>query len=357
MTKVEPLTERPIPALESEQLNYFTPESMHVEESGSFDPAAAAKKLEEKERSFVLGADFGGDKGTSLLFKIVNGKLIPVNGYDDRVQGNDGKGYTASLKRTAHYAEEHDIPMGISWGGPLNGTKLLFHPKAKLFMQEMNEQFDGDLCSISPNIKVVINDGPAGLMSGAVEAYGQFKAKTVLFIINGGGIGLAVLKDGVMYATEAGHIQGIDALNTYGQTAACGVYESEYVCLERLGANKAGIEAQWEAATGSYMRAKDIEDRYKEGDTFAGDLYDHSALVIAHILQGTALSLDIDLTSSETAIVAHGGAFKFPDYGNRVIQILEKANDGTIQFIMTKDYSHQESNACLDGAALAALVT
>lgn len=102
--------------------------------------------------------------------------------------------------------------------------------------------------------------------------------------------------------------------------------------------------------------AREIEDRFKEGHIFAGELYDHSALVVAHMIVGTALALKIDLTRNTTAIVGHGGAFKFPNYGERVQQIIAKHTGVTPHLIMTQNYGTKDTNACLDGAALAAAI-
>lgn len=84
----------------------------------------------------------------------------------------------------------------------------------------------------------------------------SIKVESVMFPINGGGLGMAALVRGGLFATEAGHVEAIPELNMYGQDVACGVYGAAYICLERLGANKAGIESRWEAKYG-YMRAGD----------------------------------------------------------------------------------------------------
>lgn len=356
INNVQLLTDKPVPELVQAQLALFDKATMHVEHVMGFDVRQAAGALNNKAGKRVVAADFGGDKGTSHEFVVDAGKLVTTSDYTDTVQGNDGEGYLASLQKSVSYATEHDLPIGISWGGPMEGSKLLFHPKATTFFNELQAAYGGDLRALSPNVAAVLNDGPAGVISGAVEAYRQYGAETVLFIINGGGIGLGVLKDDQIWSTEAGHIEGLAELNTYQQTATCGVFDATYTCLERLGANKAGIEAQWEAKTGTYMRARNIEDEYKAGDVFAAELYDHSAWVVAHILQGAAQGLGIDLADSKTAIVGHGGAFKFPEYGERIKQILETANTSSVQLLLTKDYSADESNACLDGAAIAALL-
>lgn len=350
-----PLTNLNVPPLLDEQLAVFTPESIHAQKVGRFNPSEALAALHTKEGERVIGADFGGDKGVTQLFEVRDGRLVISNGYSDYVQGDHGANYLQSLERTAAFAQEHSIPVGISWGTVLNGTRPSYHPKSEKFLQELQDTYDGDFAALLPTMRACLNDGPAGAISGALEAERTNTVDSLLFPINGGGLGMAVLENGTLYATEAGHSEGIDALNDYRQTTPCGIFGAKFVCLETLGANKAGIEAQWQELRNQYLRAKDIEDRYKEGDELAGQLYDHSALVVAHMIAGTAQAFDIDITDSRAAIVGHGGAFKFPYYGERIVQILTQHFGAMPEIIMTKDYCDPNSNACMEGAAIAAI--
>jgi predicted NBD/HSP70 family sugar kinase len=336
------------------QLALFTRESIHAARIQDFDPLMVVERLRNKEAQKVIAADFGGDKGVTKLFRVYGGELFPDTEYEDYVQGDGGEGYLESLEKTAAFATRDDIPIGISWGAPLDSTKPLHHPKAARFLKELGDKYEGDFAKLLPTLTACINDGPAGLIAGAVEIYRTTQVENVLFTINGGGLGMAVLNNNTIYSTEAGHVEGVNELNTYNQTTPCGVFGAQYVCIERLGANKAGIEAQWQTIKGSYSRAKDIEDRYKEGDELARELYDHSALVVAHMIAGTARAFDIELSPSQTAIVCHGGAFKFPGYGERISQILGGGGEEP-RLVMTKDFVSQDPNTCLEGAAYAAL--
>ncbi|MDB5165997.1 MAG: hypothetical protein JWM37_69 [Candidatus Saccharibacteria bacterium] len=350
-----PITSNPVPELFENQLAKFTLESIHAQQIADFSPEGAHEVLRSKEGSKVIGADFGGDKGLTRLYVIRDGRLELDDGYVDYVQGTHGDGYIASLEKTAAFASQNNIPVGISWGAPLEGTQPIFHPKAGHFLQELQDRYDNDFKNIVPTLAACMNDGPAGLISGIIETSKDREIDSVLFPINGGGLGMAALVRKGIYAAEAGHIEAIPELNTYSQDTECGVYGATYVCLEKIGANKSGIEPQWEARNG-YMRARDIEDRFKEGDVFAGELYDHSALVVAHMIVGSAIALGIDLSSETTAIVGHGGGFKFPNYGERVQQIIEKHLGAKPNLIMTHTYGFKDTNACLDGAALAAAI-
>lgn len=350
------LIENPIPRIDHDQIEKFTRESIHADAVTSLDLEQAANALAKKEGSLVIGADFGGDKGVTQLFVIKNGQLIPDERYSDFVQGDYGEKFLESLEKTAKFAKENNIPVGISWGAPLDGTKPQYHPKMKAFHAVLQEKYQGDFAVLLPTLAACYNDGPAGLISGALEAKRQYSSDTILFPINGGGLGLAALVNGEVISTESGHIEAVPSLNTYNRTGECGVFGSKYVCLEMLGANKAGIEAQWEALTGSRISAKVIEDKYREGDTLAADLYDHSAWVVSHMVLGAAKALGIDTGNNSTAIVAHGSAFKFPGYGSRIQQIITNETGSKLGFIMTKDYIAPSSNACLDGAAYAAVI-
>lgn len=355
-SEVKPLTTLAIPLLFPQQLSKFSRKSMHSEVIMQFNAENALRQLVAKEGARVIGADFGGDKGISQLFIVRGGRLVVVETYSDYVQSTYGDGYMDSLEKTAAYAAEHHIPVGLSWGAPLEGTKPQYHPKAMNFLKALDAKYGGDFASVIPTMAACINDGPAGLISAAIEVNRTTTATNVLFPMNGGGLNIAVLKDGEIFSNEAGHVEAVKELNIYNQTKACEVYGAEYVCIERLGANKAGIEAQWELLKGSYMRAVDIEVEYKAGNVLARDLYDHSALMVAHMLAGTARAYDIDLSDPQTAIVGHGGAFKFPDYTERIHQILGGNGQTLPRFIATHEYTSGQSNACLDGAALAAIL-
>ncbi len=352
----ELLTDRPLLSFQTEQLDLFNLQSIHAQEVRKLDIAKSVSRLTEQQGKRVLGSDFGGDKGIVRLFEVINGSLMLVDDYADDIQGNDGEGYLACIEKAASYAESQSIPFGISWGGPIKGTVLEYHPKAKIFMQKIQAKYQSDLANISPAVTACLNDGPAGLLKGALAAYTKHQATNIFFIINGGGIGLGVLANGSMFATEAGHVEGIDALNSYQQSSKCGLFGATYTCLEHLGANKAGIEVQWQQLhNGEYLRAIDIEARYKEGDKLAAELYDHSALIVAHIIEGAAQAFSVNVHSSETIVVGHGGAFKFPGYGERIAHLLAGVQNKPLKLIMTKDFTDPNSNACLEGAAFAAI--
>lgn len=342
--------------INAEQLSKFTLESIHPQELFSFDVAKVATEMEQHIGKLVIGADFGGDKGIAKLLSVDHGKMVVEPEFEQYVQGSEGAGYLDCLEQVAEYASAGGTPVGISWGSPLDGTRPIEHPKINLFSKELSRRYDGDLAKLFSTLGACINDGPAGLISAAISANSLSPVESVILPINGGGLGLAVLHNGKVYATEAGHVEGVQALNTYGQTKSCGVYGQDFICIETLGANKAGIEQQWKTKRPE-MRAIDIEKEYVElGDQFALELYDHSALVVAHMVIGAANALKIELNSDKTAIMGHGGGFKFPGYSARVAQIIESYTESPVRFDVTHNFGDPASNACIDGAAIAALI-
>ncbi len=351
----ELLTNLPVPPMLDSQLSEFTADTIHSKAVMEFDASKSQELLSQNEGREVLVADFGGDKGRVNLLKVVNGELVNTKGYEDYIQGDDGKGYLDTIMRATEYAEQQKLPFGLSWGGPLDGTKILYQPKAKILIKELSERFDGDFANISGSLKVVLNDGPAGVIGGVMHAYKEFSATEIILVINGGGIGLGALKDGVVSATEAGHVKAIDALNKDHIEAPCGVFDQEFTCLENIGSNKKGIEPLYKLLTGESISAKEIEQKYYKGDSRAKEVYELSALVVAHAIAGSANSLGIDLYAPKTAIVADGSAFKFPYYGDRIKQILGNGHSDEPQLLMTKDQISPDSNVFLHGVALAAL--
>jgi len=82
-------------------------------------------------------------------------------------------------------------------------------------------------------------------------------------------------------------------------------------------------------------------------------LYINSAQLVAHVIVGLANLYDLDLASSSTAIVGHGGCFKVEGYANRIQQIIAHNNMSRRCSRVYTTYDDCNSpNACLDGAAI-----
>jgi predicted NBD/HSP70 family sugar kinase len=356
--KFPQLLQREIAELNQDQIDLFSFKKIHAKSASIFDAQNAVNILKDKVGSKVLGIDIGGDKLLAQSYTVTPEGLSVDELYHEKQKIQDGAGYLESLEKAALFTREQSIPAGISVGLPLEGTKPpRDSDKLSALVDGLNSKYDGDFSKLPFDKLVCLNDAPAGLISGALHANLIFKdINTVIYIINGGGIGAAVLKDNAITATEAGHIEVIADLNKYQVQHECGVFGAKYVCLESVASNKSGIEQIWHQETGSAIAALEIEKRFTENQpdgNFALELYDYSAYVLAHVIKGLAKSLDIDLKNPSVAVVGHGGAFKFPNYGARIAQILESNGEKT-NLILTKDFS---DNACAEGAAIAALAS
>lgn len=91
-----------------------------------------------------------------------------------------------------------------------------------------------------------------------------------------------------------------------------------------------------------------------QGDSLAADLYDNSALIVAHAIRGMINVFQLLKGGGDTVLIGHGGIFNVNGYGERIEQILQKDLGVNPSLLLTKDFS---VNACLDGAALAALAS
>ncbi len=89
-----------------------------------------------------------------------------------------------------------------------------------------------------------------------------------------------------------------------------------------------------------------------QGDSLAAELYDNSAIVVAHAVKGIADALKLFRKPNDTVLVYHGGIFNVSGYSQRVQQILQKDLGYSPAMVLTRNFSQ---NACLEGAALAAL--
>lgn len=351
--QIDFLSIREIPSLAAGQLRFFTLENLHANKVGRFNPHAAQGLLQTREGERVIAIDLGGDKVTTSSFTIQEGRLEPI-GQPLVDQSAGGANYLTFLKEVAEEAARHNMPVGLSIAGPLRGTLLQEAPNAPEFTKEFDQEYGRDFAALFQN-PTVDNDAVAGMKAAAVEAIKRYpKTTNVLYLINGSGFGAAVLLDELIYATEPGHISVAQSLNPHNQEAPCGVFGNLNPCIEGVVAGKAGIEALYEKATGEKRNGLQISEAYQHGDELALELYDSSARGIAHVVKGMGDAFRLFEEPNITTIVCHGGVFKVPGYGKRLKQIIERYLEQPVQFVLTKDFSQ---NACLDGAAVAALTS
>jgi predicted NBD/HSP70 family sugar kinase len=350
-SRTDLLTRRSVPTLTPEQVERFTYHSLRARSTRRFDPRQALRKLRESREKCVIAIDVGGDKLISALYRTRDGILEQVTAPVVR-QGDGGSGYVDVLKEMADRARRENFSVGISFAGLTNGARLVAAPNLPVLFADLRDRYNGDFANLFLSVEVA-NDAEAGIMAASLETMRCFPTtRHVIYVINGSGLGGAVLKDGEIFASEPGHIMIERKLNRFQQGKVCGMLDADYVCLEMVAASKAGIEDLWLQHQGEQRSGKEIADTYLSGDQLALDLYDNSALVTAHVVTGLAKAFDLPL--DRTSVVGHGGIFQVPGYGERVRSILEKAFARSPSLLFTKDFS---ANACLDGAAIIAVTT
>lgn len=345
------LRDLPNPGLVPEQLGEFTLENMRVKRTGHFGAQASLGELRASAGEKIIAVDMGGDKLSASYFTVCDGMVERAP--DDLLscQADEGAGYLAALAELSERARREAVPVGISFAGPVDGTRLVAAPNLPQFLAELGDRHNGDLARLFPRVSVT-NDAVAGLMAGAVEAARRYPdVRDVIYLINGSGLGGAVLAGDTVFAAEPGHVRVISQLNPFGQSKPCGMGGARYPCVEAVAASKAGIEDLWRQRTLSRVPGRDISARYQAGDALARALYDNSAQIMAHAARGIADAFRLT-DRHRLAVVGHGGIFFVPGYGDRIVSLLREGGDTGPRFLFTREFS---PNACLEGAAIAAV--
>jgi predicted NBD/HSP70 family sugar kinase len=342
---------RAVPTLLPAQLQRFTPQALRIEPRGAFhakDAVAALSGSTEAEVAEVIAVEIGGDKIVSARFQPCAGMLKQTTQTLLRVS-NGGAGYLQVLEELAVEAQVEGLAVGISVAGLTAGTKLVAAANMPCLAEELQARYGSDFAALFPTVAVV-NDAEATIMAGALAAARQDPStRDVICLINGSGLGGAVLHDCMIFAAEPGHIEADPVLNPFNQRRPCGVLGGRHVCLESVAASKAGIESLWRELTGERRTGRELAATYLGGNEVALDLYDNSALVTAHIVKGMADAFGI---GQDSAVILHGGIFHAPGYGERVTAILTAAGACPKQVLLTKEF---EVEAGLAGAAVAAV--
>lgn len=347
------------PGLVYSQIDLFARGLIHEQPVMAFDPDWATKALEKSKNQEVIGIDIGGDKYFEDSYTVQDRSLRPKNQIT-RIHAPSGKGYLSQMQKTSSLAAESDTPVGLSIGLKMNGTRPDNIEEDKLIdlRNELQDKYNNDFARVLPRKHSCLHDGSAGVICSAVNAQGVFKNKidNIIFLINGGGISGAIFTKNTIFTSESGHVPLARELQRYKDSRPCGIFGHTHKCIENAAGNKRGIEYYWQQETGVAKSAIEIEKEFTENGPnakLALELYDHSATIMAHLAVGLAQTFEIELASKNTAVIGHGGAFKFPDYGARIKQIIEKGLDSKIQLASTPEFS---SNACAEGAAIAAIV-
>jgi predicted NBD/HSP70 family sugar kinase len=340
----------PAPILSEAQLAAFSLTAIRATPSGFFDPAGVSARVGALGSDTVTAVDIGGDKIVSARYAGSGGELRRCDA-PRLLHASAGAGYLELLRGVSSDAEAAGSPLGISYAGPVQDGKALAGMNLAVFFDEFRAVYGGDFTRLNPRTTLV-NDGQAGLLAAALEAVRRYPGlRHVILVINGSGLNCAVLKDGTVFAAEAGHVPVQPDLNPFGQRKPCGMLGAEHVCVENVGASVAGIEDLWYQSVGLRSSGREIAGALADGDDFAARLYENSALVTAHVVLGVARAFDLVGDWASTAVVGHGGTFRVPGFRERVGDILDMGAEARTQFFVTTDFT---DNACLDGAAIAA---
>lgn len=348
----------PIPPKSEEQIKRFTKESLRLKKSQPFDPYKILKRFDEHEGREVIGIELGGDKLTTRRYIIKEKTLYPLD--DVSVfYSTHGKGYLERLEKLKEKTHGGHIPVGISFAGPLAGEKILAAPNMGEFLTDLENKYEGSLRKLFPSLTCVVNDAVAAIipsiMSAAVE--NEF-LKALVLIINGSGLGGAIWYrdiDGgpAIMSAEPGHIEVVQKLNLYKQDKACGLLEDDKVCIENVAASKAGIEDIYAKQAHEHLRGFEISELYQSGENLSRNLYNSSALLVAHTYMGMLHGAGITYNHETTTLALHGGTSLVPDYTKRIEQILEKDTylEEPVTILETKSVTRHSG---IMGAAIAA---
>jgi predicted NBD/HSP70 family sugar kinase len=339
----------PIPTILPEQVQRFTLETLRARSVRRFSARLAVEVLQASTGKKLLALDIGGDKLSASYFRVRDGGMAHVGNEFSR-HGDGGVGYLQMLRDLSEDAQRECIPVGISFAGPTEGTRLIAAPNLPAFVKEFHDSYESDFANLFSVVELA-NDAEAGIMAGALEAVRDHPgAEHVIYVINGSGLGGAALTTDVLYAAEPGHIEAAKQFNPFGQRKSCGLDGATHVCLEAVAASKAGVEDIWFQQTGEQLPGQEIAARYLAGDRLALALYDNSIQVTAHAILGMASAFGLLSRPEQLAIVGHGGIFNVTGYGERLSAILRQAFGQEPQVLLTRDFS---ANACLEGAAIA----
>jgi predicted NBD/HSP70 family sugar kinase len=347
------LADREVPSIIPEQVDRFTVEALRAKPVRYFDPQAVLHQFRVGGDKTVIAVDIGGDKLIAWSYVVHHGLLRQLAEVTLR-HGDGGSGYLDGLEEVADLARREVLSVGLSFAGLTDGTQVITTANLPVFTADLDERYGGNFAELFPAVAVA-NDAEAGLVAGALEAAKTYPAvQNVIYVINGSGLGGAVLTGNTNFAIEPGHIQIEAGLNPFGQHKPCGILGATYVCIEGVAASKAGIEDIWRQRRGERLSGKEIAAKYLAGDRMALDLYDSSALVTAHVIKGIAKAFELPADFDRTAVIAHGGIFQVPGYGERVRSILAKDLSYVPRMLFTKDFSR---NTCLDGAAIVGAIS
>lgn len=348
------LTQLPVPEMSSVQLQQFNPESLLARPSGKIDLLQAVKKLQNSPDQEFLIIDIGGTAIKELVVPIKAGGVIQIDKSQQLIVKKIGAGdnyFEALLKIADRYP---NLQVAVGSAGVVENNTLITCPNASALVEPLRQA--GNFSGIFNRPVPLMNDAEAVVLAGAVGvAMRDKRARPTIGYIKSGGIGGAGIDAlGNRTSLEPGHVVVADpTLNPKGVTTLCHLFPGprwDHVCLEKIAASGAGIEPQWEKLTGQKLTGEEIAEKMYGGDFLALQLYNTSALISAHIIEGIRTSLNFPV--EDTVVVLSGGAFETHGMAGRIRQILIK-NGKPMELIRAAELGLSDANVA--GLALSAL--
>src|ERR1700733_1991269 len=117
------LCELPIPELLPDQLRAFTIDSLRAKRVRHFNPHTLLSELRASDGGKIIAVDIGGDKLSACYFMIRSGTVTRAEELLT-CRADAGTGYLAALLAVSERARREAVPVGISFAGPVDGTRL-----------------------------------------------------------------------------------------------------------------------------------------------------------------------------------------------------------------------------------------
>jgi predicted NBD/HSP70 family sugar kinase len=344
-----PVNPSRLPIYVPEQIELYQGDHLITQDVCGFDPNRAATMLRDAPE--VMAIDIGGDKIRKAIYTFENGYIERRE--EAVLQSKGGAGYLDFLQRLASEAEARNLRIGISSATKLDGSVITRTVNLPIFFEEMRAAYDSNYEHLFPGRVFVANDTVTGICGASthIATTGQSSDETAFFIC-ASGVGASVIKDGRAIHVEAAHVPLVDILNPLDQRTPCNVEGKAYVCVERVTAVRAGIESLYRQRTGTALEGVALGKLYECGDPLSVQLFETSALVLAHAIVGVLQRYGFT-SSARTAVVLHGGSFEVARYRAELTRNLDAIlAPPRPRVVFSRDIS---SNICLDGAAVLAI--
>jgi predicted NBD/HSP70 family sugar kinase len=335
--------------LDEDQIALFTHEGVEPRTVGTFEPEKAWQKLRAINGKQALGIDLGGSKVFCALYCVKDGALVVDQGAVTEIEHENGKGCLGYLEKCAKRIKDAGLCVGFSFAGIVEGGIVRAGPHVPLFVDDLMQKCNGDLKEIIPQIQSVQNDAVAGMIGALTRSSGIHEnVHSCIFIVNGSGLGAAVMKDGIIIATEVGHT--LLSPSVYRRISRMQVAPPS--SIEVIAASKAGVERRWQEFASTALTGHEIAQKLYGGDPLARRLYTESAWITAHTVAGLANIFRIQ-PEKDCLVMYHGGIFKVAGFSECVTDTLQRHYNHHLKTIET---THMSRNICAEGAALLALL-